>query len=63
MLTNDNRTDDPAQAAELAAVGLAPADTHESALLAHLSPGDYTAVGAGKDGGMGVGLVQVHTLK
>jgi len=34
----------------------------ESALVATLNPGAYTAILAGKNGGMGVGLVEVYDL-
>ena len=43
ILGNNNWQDDPAQAAELTAAGLAPSDSLESALAATLPPGLYTA--------------------
>ncbi|MEO5717450.1 MAG: hypothetical protein ABIR29_02635, partial [Chthoniobacterales bacterium] len=42
--------------------GLAPSDSLESAILATLEPGSYTAIVRGKDGGTGVGLVEVYDL-
>ena len=39
---------------------LAPADTKESALLATLSPGAYTAIVEGAAGGTGIALVEVY---
>jgi uncharacterized protein (TIGR03118 family) len=57
---NDDWQDDPAQAAELIAAGLAPADSREAAIAATLSPGLYTAVLAGLNNGTGVGLVEVY---
>jgi hypothetical protein len=60
ILQNDNWTDDSAQAAQLIALGLAPTNSKESALVAPLQPAAYTAVLAGKDQGTGVGLVEVY---
>jgi hypothetical protein len=44
----------------IAATGLAPADSRESALLLTLPPGAYTAVVSGKGGVTGVGIVEVY---
>ncbi|HEY5035596.1 MAG TPA: hypothetical protein VII74_00520 [Chthoniobacterales bacterium] len=41
---------------------LAPTDDRESAIVATLEPGNYTAIVRGKDGGTGVGLVEVYNL-
>lgn len=49
-------------AADIAATGLAPTRDPESALLAELAPGEYTALLSGVAGGTGVGLVQVFDL-
>lgn len=57
---NDNWTDDPAQAAAITAKGVAPSDPHESAVSLTLAPGEYTMIVAGKDGGTGVGLVELY---
>jgi photosystem II stability/assembly factor-like uncharacterized protein len=58
---NDNWQDDPVQAAQLMGLGLAPADTHESALITTLDPNaSYTAIVAGKNGGTGAGLVEAY---
>jgi hypothetical protein len=57
---NDNWQDDSSQANQLTALGLAPQNLNESGLVALLSPGAYTAIVAGKDGGTGVGLVEVY---
>lgn len=43
--------------------GLAPTDDRESAVIATLAPGPYTAIVAGKNGGIGVGLVEVYNLQ
>jgi len=61
IAANDNWQDDPAQAAELAAMGLAFQDPRESGIVASLLPGaSYTTILAGKDGGTGVGLVEIY---
>ena len=60
VLANNDWQDDPAQAAEITAAGLAPGDTLESAIAATLPPGLYTALLAGLNNGTGVGLVEVY---
>jgi hypothetical protein len=60
ILQNDNWQDDSAQAAQLTALGLAPANSKESGLVAPLQPGAYTAIVAGKNQGTGVGLVEIY---
>ncbi|HEX3818215.1 MAG TPA: NHL repeat-containing protein [Chthoniobacterales bacterium] len=48
------------QAAQIRATGLAPEDPAEAAILIALSPGNYTAIESGKNGGTGVGLIEVY---
>jgi photosystem II stability/assembly factor-like uncharacterized protein len=60
LALNDNWQDDPAQAAQLTALGFALQNPNESGLVATLNPGAYTAILAGKNGGTGVGLVEVY---
>ncbi|MFZ1221010.1 MAG: M14 family zinc carboxypeptidase [Chthoniobacterales bacterium] len=60
LMTNNNWQDDPAQAAELVAAGLAPTNPLESAIAATLPPGSYTALLAGVNNTTGVGLVEVY---
>ena len=60
LRSNDDWTDDPVQAAEITAAGLAPQNQKESALTATLPPGLYTAILSGVDGGQGVGTVEVY---
>jgi hypothetical protein len=55
---NDNWMDGANQA-DIAALQLAPSDDSESALLANLIPGNYTAIVSGVGGTTGVGLVEV----
>jgi hypothetical protein len=65
VTTNDNwktRPDGTSQQAEIEATTIPPTNDLESAILATLSPGAYTAILAGKNGGTGVGLVEVYDL-
>ena len=62
VIANDNWQDDANQAAQISANGLAPASAQESAVSTSLLPGTYTAIVAGKNGGTGVGLVEVYNL-
>jgi glucose/arabinose dehydrogenase len=59
---NDNWQDDPAQAAQIAASGLAPSDPLESAISISLFPGAYTAIVGGNNGGTGIGLVEIYNI-
>lgn len=61
--SNDNWKDDEPQAHVIKVVGLAPTDDRESAIAITLPPGAYTAVVAGKNGGTGIGLVEIYNLK
>jgi hypothetical protein len=63
MISNDNWTDDPVMAAELFANGLAPQDAHESGIFAALPPGQFTVILAGKNSGVGIGLVEIYNLR
>ncbi|MGH7938509.1 MAG: hypothetical protein ACRD5Z_09720, partial [Bryobacteraceae bacterium] len=51
------------QQAEIKAIGLAPKKDAEAALLENLPPGSYTVIVAGKDGGTGVGLVEIYSIE
>ena len=65
LATNDNwktRTNGTSQQADIEATTIAPANDLEPAILLTLSPGAYTAILAGKNGGTGVGLVEVYDL-
>ena len=63
LIANDNWTDDPTSAALLTANGLAPKDPKESGIFTSLPPGTFTAILAGKNGGTGIGSVQIYNLK
>lgn len=59
-INNDNWRD--TQAAEIQATGLPPGNDLESAIVASLQPGPYTAILAGNNEMTGVGLVEVYDL-
>jgi hypothetical protein len=48
---------------EIQQTGLAPTDDRESALIASLAPGNYTAILRGANGGTGIGLVEIYDLE
>jgi hypothetical protein len=50
------------QVAEIQASGLAPGDSHESAIISTLEPGNYTAIIRGVNNTTGVALVEVYDL-
>ena len=62
LVTDNNWQDNPSQAAELTAAGLAPASNLESAIAASLPPGLYTALLSGTNASAGIGLVEVYDL-
>jgi hypothetical protein len=61
-MSNDNWKDNDAQAHQIKIIGLGPTDNRESALIATLAPGAYTAIVSGKDGGTGIALVEAYSL-
>ena len=50
------------QESQIIATTLAPSDNRESAIVAYLDPGTYTAVVNGKNGNSGVSIVEVYDL-
>jgi WD40 repeat protein len=66
LATNDNwkinHQTGQSQQAEIEATTVPPKSDLESAILMTLSPGSYTAILAGKNGGTGVGVVEVYDL-
>jgi hypothetical protein len=59
---NDNWKDNADQASKISATGIPPKNDLESAIVADLPAGQYTAIVAGKSGGTGVGLVEIYNL-
>ncbi|MEY2561157.1 MAG: hypothetical protein QOG51_1572 [Verrucomicrobiota bacterium] len=61
---NDDWQDDPVSAANLTANGLGLSDPKESGIFISLTPpGQFTAILSGKNGGIGIGLVEIYNLK
>ena len=60
IASNDNWTSSQRDLIE--ATGIPPNDPVEAALIVTLEPGNYTAIELGKEGGTGVGLVEVFDL-
>jgi hypothetical protein len=62
LVSNDNWQDDPISASRLTALGLAPANAAESGIIVSFFPGAFTAILAGKNGGTGIGLVEIYNV-
>ena len=60
VVENDNWKS--TQLIDIQATGIPPSNGLESAIVATLAPGAYTAIMRGKNGGTGVGLVEVYDL-
>jgi hypothetical protein len=61
QMTNDDWRNSP-DATEIMNSGLAPTNDRESAMIATLAPGQYTAQLAGTNNGTGNGVVEVYDL-
>jgi hypothetical protein len=61
IASNDN-WQSGGQASQISSSGLAPSNSLESAIMATLPPGGYTAIVRGVNGTTGVGLVEVYDL-
>jgi hypothetical protein len=62
LISNNDWQDNPEQAAEIIAAGLAPANDLEAAVSVTLPPGLYTALLAGLNNGVGIGLVEIYDV-
>jgi hypothetical protein len=60
IATNDDWQSN--QRTDISLTGLAPKDDREAAYIAWFQPGTYTAVLTGKNGGTGMGLIEVYKL-
>jgi hypothetical protein len=63
LITNDDWESDPVSAANLILFNLAPSDPKEAAIFTSQPPGTFTAILAGKNGGTGIGTVEIYNLK
>jgi hypothetical protein len=63
LVANDDWESDPVSAAQLTANGLALPNPKEAGIFTFLPGGQFTAILAGKDGGIGIGLVEIYNLK
>ncbi len=64
MVSNDDWQSDSASAAQLTANGLALPDPKESGIFTSLAPpGQFTAVVTGKNGGIGLALVEIYDIR
>jgi hypothetical protein len=63
VVINDNwRTGTPNQEQIIKDTTIPPTDDRESAIVAALDPGNYTAIVSGKNGSTGIALVEVYDL-
>ena len=62
LAANDDWQSDPVSAGQLTANGLALPNAKESGLFTSLPPGAFTAILAGKNGGIGIGLVEIYNV-
>jgi hypothetical protein len=63
LKANDNWQSDSVSAAQLTARGLAPQNPLESGIFASLPAGAFTAILAGKNGGSGIGLIEIYNVQ
>jgi hypothetical protein len=63
LITNDDWESDAVSAANLVLFNLAPTNPKEAGIFTTLPPGTFTAILAGKNGGTGIGTVEVYNLK
>lgn len=61
LSSNDNWMTN-AQKAEIQSTHFAPSDSHESALIANLAAGSYTAVASGANNTTGIALAEIYDL-
>jgi hypothetical protein len=62
LIANDDWQDDPTSAAQLVAHNLQPTVAAESAIFVSLAPGAFTAIVAGTNGDVGIGVVEIYNV-
>jgi hypothetical protein len=62
FIQNDNWQDDPDQSFKIGSSTIPPKHHLESAVVATLAPGNYTAAVSGKNGESGLGIIEVYDL-
>ena len=62
LASNDNWKDAP-ERAQIEGTGIPPSHDLESAIFRTLAPAPYTAIVRGKDGGLGVGVVEIYNIR
>jgi hypothetical protein len=63
LISNDDWQSDSTSAGQLSANGLGLSDPKESGIFTSLAPGQFTAIVAGKNGGVGIALVEIYNLE
>lgn len=62
LIASNDDWQDGSQASQIQQSGIAPTNSLESAILITLSPGSYTALVSGYEGGQGNGLVEAYEM-
>jgi hypothetical protein len=63
LKANDDWQSDPVSAGQLTANGLALPNPKEAGIFTLLPGGQFTAILAGKNGGIGIGLVEIYNVR
>jgi len=63
LISNDDWQSDSTSAGQLSANNLGLSDPKESGIFTSLAPGQFTAIVAGKNGSIGIALVEIYNLK
>jgi hypothetical protein len=63
LIANDDWQSDPVSAGQLTANGLALPNPKEAGIFTLLPGGQFTAILAGTNGGIGIGLVEIYNLR
>jgi photosystem II stability/assembly factor-like uncharacterized protein len=63
LISNNDWQDDPISASQLTALNLAPQNSLEAGIFATLPPGAFTAILAGNNNGVGIGLVEIYNVQ